>query len=252
MVNFDSIQTPGILLSIGWLALNTLPVTLESMQSLLDIIHSSKILPLGFINHLLEFTLNTNNEKMIDQVLTIISTNSNYQTILKAKADKILNDMKTNEDHQNIRLLEKYILLFKHSRALISSKDLCSIIDRLISSTSHSSISYSSLDTRYIIAMIILNGLSTYDKYLTYLQQTWQSIVREINENNDLKQVVIAYVKQWENVLKPTSTINDVAALVKCLNDQYQLISKIVQTIGQDQFQQWIENSIQNIVNKNQ
>ncbi|CAF3992276.1 unnamed protein product, partial [Rotaria sp. Silwood1] len=152
------------------------------MQILLDIIHTSKILPSLFINHLLNFTLNTNNEKMIDQVLMIISNNTNYQLILKIKVNEILNEMKINEDYQNIRLLEKYLLLFSHSRLLISSNDLCLIIDRLLNSSSHSSISYSSLDTRYILAMIILNSLLSFDKYLKFLQQTWKSIIREINE----------------------------------------------------------------------
>ncbi|CAF3953495.1 unnamed protein product [Rotaria sordida] len=246
-INFDSIQTSGILISIGWLALNISPISLESMQILLDIIYSSKTLPLLFISHLLDFTLNTNNEKMIDQVLTIISNNSNYQSILKIKANKILDEMKTNEDYQNICLLEKYLLLFNHSRSLISSNDLCLIIDRLINSSSHSSISYSLLDTRYILAMIILNSLTSFDKYLKFLQQTWKSLVRDINETNHLKQVVIAYAKQWEYILKLNSTIDDIDALVKCLNDQYELISKVIQSIEQNQFQQWIENIIQNI-----
>ncbi|CAF3429578.1 unnamed protein product, partial [Rotaria sp. Silwood2] len=246
-INFDSIKTSGILVSIGWLALNISPRSLESMQILLDIIDSSKILPLLFISHLLDFTLNTDNEKMIDQLLIIISNNLNYQTILKIKTNKILDEMKTNEDYQNIRLLEKYLLLFYYSRSLISSNDLCLIIDRLLNSSSHSSISYSSLDTRYILAMIILNCLSSYDKYLKFLQQTWKSIVREINENNHLKQVVIAYAKQWKYVLKFNSTLDDINALVKCLNDQYELISNVIQSIDQNQFQQWIENIIQNI-----
>ncbi|CAF5178755.1 unnamed protein product [Rotaria magnacalcarata] len=234
-------------MSIGWLALNTAPVSFESMQILLDIIHSSKVLPLLLINHLLEFTLNTNNEKMIDQVLTILSANENYQSIVKIKANQIINAMKFNEDYQNIRLLEKHLLLFNHSRYLISSNDLCSIIDRLINSSTHSSISYSALDTRYMIAMIILNSVSSYNKYLIYLQQTWKSIAREIHENDNLKQVVISYAKHWGDVFQSNSTINDINSLVKCLNDQYELISKVIQAIDQNQFQQWIENSIQNI-----
>ncbi|CAM4945783.1 unnamed protein product [Rotaria socialis] len=246
-VTFASIQTPGLLISIGWLALNTAPVSLESMQILLDIIHSSKVLPLLLINHLLEFTLNTNNEKMIDQVLTVLSANENYQSIVKTKANQIINTMKSNEDYQNIRLLEKHLLLFNHSRYLISSNDLCSIIDRLINSSTHSSISYSALDTRYIIAMIILNSVSSYNKYLIYLQQTWKSIAREIHENDNLKQVVISYAKHWVDVFQSNSTIDDINSLVKCLNDQYELISKVIQAIDQNQFQQWIENSIQNI-----
>jgi hypothetical protein len=218
------------------------------MQILLDIIHSSKTFPLLFITHLLDFTLKTNHEKMIDQVLVILSKNVIYQSILKTKANEILHQMKSNEDSQNIRLLEKNLLLFYHSRSLISSNDLTSIIDRLINSTSHSSISYSSLDTRYIIAMIILNSVSSFDKYLKYLQQIWKSIVRDINGTNQLKQVVGAYAKQWEHVLKTTATIDDIDGLVRCLNDQYELISKILESMDQNQFQQWIERTVQYIV----
>jgi hypothetical protein len=218
------------------------------MQILLDIIHSSKTFPLLFITHLLDFTLKTNHEKMIDQVLVILSKNVIYHSILKTKANEILRQMKSNEDSQNIRLLEKNLLLFYHSRSLISSNDLTSIIDRLINSTSHSSISYSSLDTRYIIAMIILNSVSSFDRYLKYLQQTWKSIVRDINGTNQLKQVVGAYAKQWEHVLKTTATIDDIDGLVRCLNDQYELISKILESMDQNQFQQWIERTVQYIV----
>ncbi|CAF3827857.1 unnamed protein product, partial [Adineta steineri] len=246
-INFNVIQTSDILISIGWLALNISPVSLESMQILLDIIHSQKILPLKFMNDLLDFTLTTNNEKMIDQVLVILSNNSTYQSIIKSKINEIVEKMKSNEDFQNIRLLEKFLLLFYHSRSLISSNDLCSIIDRLINSSSHSSISYSSLDTRYILAMIILNSLTSYEKYLKFLQQTWQSIVRDINGTNNLKSVVIAYAKHWKNVFKTTSTIDDIDVLVKCLNDEYELISKVIHDIDLNQFQQWIEKTVQNI-----
>jgi hypothetical protein len=236
------------LISIGWLALNISPPSLESMQTLLDIISSSKILPLSLVTHLLDFTLNTTNEKMIDQVLIILSNNSTYQSIVKIKVNQIIEQMKLDEDSKNIRLLEKHLLLFYHSRSLISSSDLCSIIDRLINSSSHSSISYSSLDTRYIIAMIILNSLSSFDKYLKYLQQTWQSLVRDMNGTNNLKQVVNAYAQQWGKIFKINSTIDDIDALVKCLNDQYELVSKVIESIDQNQFQQWIERTIQNIV----
>jgi hypothetical protein len=218
------------------------------MQILLDLIHSRKNLPLVFISHLLDFTLNTNNENMIEQVLSIISVNADYQSILKTKTNKVLEEMKTNDDSKNIRLLEKYLSLFHHSRSLISSNDLSSIIDRLINSSSHSSISFSVIDTRYILAMIILNSLSSFDKYLSFLQQTWKSIVREMNGTNHLKPVVIAYAKQWEHVMNTHSTIDDIDALVKCLNDQYELISKFIQSIDQNQFQQWIEKTIQHIV----
>ena len=220
------------------------------MQILLDIVSSSRILPLLFITDLLDFTLTTHNEMMISQVLTMISTNLNYQSILKHKANKLLEEMKTNEDHQNIRLLEKHLLLFNYSRSLISSNDVCLIIDRLISSTSYSSISYSSLDTRYILAMIILNSLSSYDKYLKFLLQTWKSVVREINDTDNLKPVVITYAKQWDRILKMNSTMNDINTLVRYLNDQYDLVSNILQSVDQKQFQQWIENLIQNIVSK--
>ncbi|CAF5229912.1 unnamed protein product, partial [Rotaria magnacalcarata] len=80
-----------------------------------------------------------------------------------------------------------------------------------------------------------------------YLQQTWKSIAREIHENDNLKQVVISYAKHWGDVFQSNSTIDDINSLVKCLNDQYELISKVIEAIDQNQFQQWIENSIQNI-----
>ncbi|CAF1121281.1 unnamed protein product [Adineta ricciae] len=246
-INFDVIQTPTILISIGWLALKTSPASLESMQILLDIIRSTKVLPISFISHLLDFTLTTNNEQMIDGVLTILSTNLTYQSIVKTKANAIIEKMKSEEDFQNIRLLEKHLLLFHHSRKLISSNDLCIVIDRLLNSSSPSSISYSTLDTRYVLAIIILNGLTSYEKYLKFLQQTWKSLIRDMNESNQFKQVVIAYVKQWEHVLKSQSTIEDIDALVKCLNDRHELISKVIQSMELTQFQQWIENSIQHI-----
>jgi hypothetical protein len=211
------------------------------MQILLDIISSSKILPVEFVKDLLNFTLNKNNEKMLEQLLIILSKNSNYQSILKSKTNQIIDEMKSNEDSLNIRLLEKNILLFSYN----PSNNLSPIIDRLINLSSHSSISYSSLDTRYIIAMIILNSLTSFDKYLKYLQQIWKSVIRE---KNGIKQVVIAYAKQWEYVLKMNANIDDIHALVKCLDDQYELISKILQSIDQNQFQQWIENIIQYIV----
>ena len=77
------------------------------MQILLDIISSSRILSLLFINDLLDFTLNTNNEMMINQVLTIILTNLNYQSILKHKANKLVEKMKTNEDYQKYSFIRK-------------------------------------------------------------------------------------------------------------------------------------------------
>jgi hypothetical protein len=211
------------------------------MQILVDIISSSKILPHSFLTDLLELTLNQTNEPTIDQVLTILSNNSHYQSILKIKTHQILEEMKSNEDSLNLRLLEKYLLLFSHHR----SNELSPIIDRLINSFSRSSISYSALDTRYILAMIILNSLPSFDKYLKFLQQTWKSLIREIHGT---KQVVIAYAKQWKNVLKMNATMEDIDALVKCLHDQYELISNIMQSIEQNQFQQWIEKTIQYIV----
>ncbi|CAF4400443.1 unnamed protein product, partial [Adineta steineri] len=82
---------------------------------------------------------------------------------------------------------------------------------------------------------------------LKFLQQTWQSIVRDINGTNNLKSVVIAYAKHWKNVFKTNSTIDDIDVLVKCLNDEYELISKVLHDIDLNQFQQWIEKTIQNI-----
>lgn len=211
------------------------------MQILTDILSSPKLLPLSFIRDLLDFTINKNHEKMLEKVLNILSTNSNYQILLKQKTDQIIEEMKSNDDSLNIRLLEKYLLLFSYS----PNNNLSSIIDRLINSSSNSSISYSSLDTRYLIAMIILNSLTSFDKYLKYLQQTWISLRSEINQ---AKQVAIAYAKQWDKVLKRNFTLDDIDALVKCLYDQYELIEKILHGIEQNQFQQWIDNLIQYIV----
>jgi hypothetical protein len=69
-----------------------------------------------------------------------------------------------------------------------------------------------------------------------------------MNGTNNLKQVVSAYAQQWGKVFKINSTIDDIDALVKCLNDQYELVSKVIESIDQNQFQQWIERTIQNIV----
>lgn len=247
-LNYDVIQTPGILISIGWLALNTSPVTLQSMQILLDIVQCNKTLPVPFVTHLLDFALNTDNDKMIDRVLAAVSKNTAYQPVVGNKANALLAKMKSEDDARNVRSLEKHLLLFQHSRTLLSSPDLCSIIDRLIHSTSHSSISYSSLDTRYILATIILNSLTSYDKYLKFLQQTWQSLARDMNGTNNLRQVAIAYAKHWENVWQTNATMDDVDALVKCLHDQYALVSKVIERMEFDQFQQWIEKTVRNIV----
>lgn len=211
------------------------------MQILLDITSSSQILPVSLINDLLEFTLNKSNEKVLEQFLFILSTNKNYQPILTKKTNEIIGQMKTNDDSLNLRLLEKYLLLFSYIR----SDNLSPIIDRLINSFSNSSISYSSLDTRYILAMIILNSLTSFEKYETFLQQTWKSLIRE---TSDIKQVVIAYAKQWKNSLHNHSTSEDITTLVKYLNDQYDLLSNILQSIDQNQFQQWINERIQYIV----
>ena len=42
--------------------------------------------------------------------------------------------------------------------------------------------------------------------------------------------------------------MDDINTLVRYLNDQYELISNILQSIDEKQFQQRIENIIQNIV----
>ncbi len=240
-INFHRIQSTGLLISIAWLALKTTPSSLDSMQILVEIISSPKIFPNSFVSDLLDYSLNQNNEKMLDQVLTILSSNSEYQMILKRKSNEIIEEMKSNDDSLNIRLLEKYLLLFSHNR----SNELSPIIDRLIDSSSNSSISYSALDTRYILAMIILNSLTSYEKYSKYLEQTWKSLMRE---TEGTKQVMIAYAKEWEKIWKRNSTIEDIDAIVKCLNDEYELITKIIQLIDQNQFQQWMEKTIEDIV----
>jgi hypothetical protein len=240
-INFHRIQSIGILISIAWLALKTIPSSLESMQILVEIISSSKTFPISFIRDLLDYSLNQNNEKMLDQVLTILSSNSEYQMILKRKSNEIIEQMKFNDDSLNIRLLEKHLLLFSYNR----SNEISPIIDRLINSSSHSSISYSALDTRYILAMIILHSLTSYEKYSIFLEQTWKSLMRE---TDGTKRVFIAYAKEWEKIWKRNSTIEDIDAIVKCLNDEYGLITKIIQLIDQNQFQQWIEKIIEDIV----
>jgi hypothetical protein len=178
---------------------------------------------------------------MLEQVLITLSGNSEYRTILKKKNNEIIEEMKSNDDPHNIRLLEKNLLLFSYNR----SNEVSPIIDRLISSSSRSSISYSALDTRYILAMIILNSLTSYEKYSKYLEQTWKSLMKE---PEGTKRVFIAYAKEWEKIWKSSPTIEDIDAMVQCLNDEYELIGKMVQLIEQSQFQQWVEKTIEDIV----
>ena len=218
------------------------------MQILLDIARSSDKLPVLFVTHLLDAALDDNHESMIDQLLPVLARQKQYQSILKIKANAILQEMKSQEDAKNIRLLEKYHLLFQHARHLLTSADLCSVIDRLIKSSSHSSISYSIFDTRYILAMIILNSLSVGDKYLPFLQQTWTSILRDLNQVTHLKPIVVAYGKHWTEVMQNKTTIEDINALVRCLDDQYEIVSKIIEGMGQSQCEEWMEKTIQPIV----
>ena len=229
------------LISIAWLALKTSPPSLQSMQILVDIISTLKLLPNSFITDLLEFTLTQHNENMLKQVLPILSTNSEYQKIFQRKAHSMIEEMKSKEDLLNIRSLEKHLLFFSYYQ----SNELSPIIDRLINSSSHSSISFSALDTRYILAMIILNSLSSLEKYSKYLQQTWKSLMREINAN---KQVMIAYAKQWEKIWTNQATMEDIDAIVICLNDEYQVVGKIIQAMEQNQFERWLEKIIDDIV----
>jgi hypothetical protein len=69
-----------------------------------------------------------------------------------------------------------------------------------------------------------------------------------MRETDGTKRVFIAYAKEWEKIWKRNSTIEDIDAIVKCLNDEYGLITKIIQLIDQNQFQQWIEKIIEDIV----
>ena len=217
------------------------------MQILLDLIHSSKGLPVLFVTHLLDLALRANQEPMIDQLIPILAKETKYQSILATRVRQILDEMKTNDDSKNIRQLEKYHLVFQHSRQLIPSESLSSIIDRLIHSSSRSSISYSVLDTRYLLAMIILNSSSSLEKYSSFLQQTWKSIARDVQGVPPLKPVVIAYAKQWKTVMQSSATIDDIDALVKCLDDQHGLISQIVGSMNDGQFQQWMQQTLQHI-----
>lgn len=229
-----------LLLTIGWLAFQTTSPSFQSMQILVDILSTSKFFPNTFIADLLDFTLTQNHPIMLKQVLPILSKNVEYQK----KAHEIIEQMKTNEDLINIRLLEKYLLFFSYYH----SNELCPILDRLIHSSSPSSISFSVLDTRYILAMIILNSLTSFEKYIQYLQQTWKSLIREVNINH--QQVMIAYAKQWENIWLNQATIDDIDAIVISLNDQYEFIEKIIQGMEEEQFQQWLQKIIENIVGR--
>lgn len=230
-----------ILISIGWFALKTSPPSLQSMQILVDIISTSKPLPPSFIKDLLEFTLAQNNPMMLKQVLPIVSSKNEYAKIFQNKAHVLIEEMKSKDDIINIRLLEKYLLFFSYYH----SNELSPIIDRLISSSSHSSISFSALDTRYILAMIILNSLTSFEKYLKYLHQTWKSLMRETNAN---KQVMIAYANQWEKIWTNQATMEDIEAMIICLNDEYQFVGKIIQTMEQNQFEQWLNKIGDDIV----
>lgn len=69
-----------------------------------------------------------------------------------------------------------------------------------------------------------------------------------MRETNGTKQVVMAYAKQWEKVWKSEATTEDIDALVKCLNDEYELVGKIMQMMEQSQFQQWLEKTTEKIV----
>ena len=97
-----------------------------------------------------------------------------------------------------------------------------------------------------MLAMIILNSLTSPEKYLKYLQQTWKSLVREANVNH--QQVMIAYAKQWQKICSNQATMEDIDALVTCLNDQYELVGKIMQAMEQEQFEQWLKKTTENIV----
>ena len=231
-----------IFVSLGWLALQTSPPSLQSMQILVNILSTSKLLPNTFIVDLLEFTLTQNNQAMLKQVLPILSRKIEYRKIGQGKANEMIEQLKIHDDLYNIRFIEKHLLFFSY----FHSDELSPIIDRLIHSSSPSSISFSALDTRYILAMIILTGLTSHEKYRNYLQQTWKSLTREVNVNH--QQVMIAYAKQWEKIWTNQATMEDIDALVACLNDQYELVGKIMQTMEQEQFEQWLQKTIENIV----
>jgi hypothetical protein len=218
------------------------------MQILIDIIHASSCLPVRFVVNVFERAMKMNSTMLIDRLLSNFVRHDNYRLVLKDQVKKILKQMSKNDDSKNIRLFEQYHRVFAHSRTLTSSDDLCSILNRLIHSSSDSSISYSILDTRYLLAMIILNSLTSYETYRSFLQQTWTSIVRDTEQANHLQPVVQAYARQWTNAMTIEITIDDMNTLVKYLGKQYELLSTIMASMNQEFFEQWISKTLECIV----
>lgn len=224
IVNFDRIQSIDLLITIAWLCLQTN----NSAQILVDILSASKIFPLALVEDVFQYVLNENIPSIVDQILVILT--KNYQTIVENKRNEIVRQMKINSDSENLRLLEKSARLF----TTIRSNDLEPIVDRLIQSFSHSTISFSSMDSRYLLAMIILNCFQTFDKYKEFFKQIWKLLARE---TNDVKQVIIAFAKQW----KDNYSIEDLNVFVKWLDREYDLLTKICIEIDENLFRQWIE-----------
>lgn len=239
-----------ILVSIGWLALKSNENNLESLQILLDLMRSKNVLPTNFVENVFSITLKSNNSKMMEETFSSMAQRTEYQKVLKTCVESVLLEMKANDDAKNIRLLEKYHPLFRHSRFLFPSDDLSLILDRLIDLSCHSSISYSNVDSRYLLAMIILNSLNRFEKYSKFLHQTWTLILREISKDQEIKSVVLAYARRWSELMEENVQIQDLDCLIQSIHDQYQILSNILQTIEFEFFQAWIEQKLQPIVRK--
>ena len=224
-VNFDRIQSIDLLITIAWLC-----IQVNSTQILVDILSTSKIFPVRLVEDIFHCVLTENYPTTIDQIVVLLTKTAEYRPILQAKRDEILRQMKTNSDSDNLRLLEKSARLFTSIR----SNDLEPIVDRLIQSFSHSTISFSSMDSRYLLAMVILNSFQTFDKYSKFFKQIWKLLSKE---TINVKQVIIAYAKQWNE----SYSIEDLNVLVNWLDGEYELLNKIFVDIDDQLFKQWIE-----------
>lgn len=239
-VYFDRVHSMKILVSIGWLALNG-----ESAQILVDLLRSTSKLPSNFVEDLLRFALDKNQSKMFEEILPIFIREENYRSILKKRIDEFVAEMKTNDDAKNVRFFEKFHRVLSQSRILICQDDFCSIIDRLIDSSSNSTISYSILDTRYLLAMIILNCLKKPTKYLSFLHQTWKSLIAESNQGEHLKPVVIAFANHWQKVIGEFDPLENLQIFLKFLDDRFDLISNVIESIDDEKFRFWLDRRVE-------
>lgn len=222
---------------------------MESLEILLNLIRSNRIYPNLFVQDIFDLTLKVNHPRMMDELFSILANRVQYQEVLKNSLQRIFNEMKSNEDAKNVRLFEKLHRLLAQSRSFIPSDDLYSILDRLIQSPCRSSISYSIFDTRYLLAMIILRSLNNFQRYSEFLQSTWSLILREINDEPHFKQIVTAYADRWNELMKNRTSLDDLNGLVRCLDQNYESFSKILQSVDIELFQQWFERILEVIVN---